>query len=160
MHQTKVPVLIVMIKMGAFAFFQDQMDSLGLPVSAHRVRPTGLDRREQGDESLADLVLPGQTAGQFLFGEFGVLQILHRSSGPFRGGVGFGFDAVGPLLREVLEIFNQHAAHAQIRLHGFGVEEHPQAALEKQPVKTTKNACDMLAEFGKKSVRDAVSKGR
>src|SRR5258707_5140800 len=156
MGQPKVTVLVIVIEMGAFAPFQNQMNLFGLPVSAHRVRPARFDSSEQGNQSLLDLVLSSQTSGQVLLGNTWVLKILYRTPGTFGGLVGRGLNPISPLLREGLEVFEQHLANKQVILHGLGIEEYANARLEEQPIKTRENGCNVLAEFGKKRLGSAV----
>jgi len=51
-HQSKVPVLVIMIEMQAFARLQNQVDLFGFPIAPNRIRQARLHGRNDRNQSL------------------------------------------------------------------------------------------------------------
>ena len=155
-HQTKVRMLVIMVKVQAFARFQNQMNLFALAITPHRIGQARFDCAKYGDQTLGNSILTGQFASQFLFIGISAAQILYRSVGLGGGLVSCRFNSLGNPLGETLEVLDQDLAGGEIGFHRIRLKQQPLSGAKSQPIKTTKNPCNMLAKLGKKRLRSAV----
>ncbi len=140
MHQAKLAVLIIVIKVQALAFFRHQLQMLRHPVSLQVKGLTRFDARKHTDQSCFDPILLPDSHRQFFFRSLGRLQVLIWSS-QLAGSVLGVFD--NPLRQTFSvssKIFEQDVLAVQENLQPANMGNRTQGAAEQHPIKTPESS--------------------
>jgi hypothetical protein len=156
MHQAEFRMHMVMVKMGAFAQFQVEMNFLGLVITSDRVGPARFHCGEERDQSRTDAILVGDLSSQVFLGDLTSIQILHRSTLFLSRLVGQSFETLGNALREALEMLDQNSAGGEVRFHGIRLIEQTKHPLKTEPIEPAQTTGNLIAKLAQKGLRYAV----
>jgi hypothetical protein len=128
-HEAKLGMLEIEIKMAALARLDLHFNVFGLGVSDDLKGCAGFDAVKNGDQSIGDFIAGGQLPDQILLASLAGGDEKKRPSGFLGQRPGLVFDRFGGALKGV-----------QVRLHHLWAVQRAQRPAQSQPIKARKNS--------------------
>ena len=135
-HEPKMRVLKIEVKMQALAHLQAELKPRTLWLAPDAVGLTGLDALEDANQPFLDSVFAGDLPGDVLFARPTRANVNDRA-GEFLGeSLGRGFELVRRPLGELSEVLELHMLRTQIRLQHRRAIERAQSPPQPQSIKS------------------------